>query len=72
MMPTLREAQPVDVLIAEDFPKPAQSARPQGGGEGGINAVGAVIAGNAIGMPGAVTRLPVTPQRLRELLARRP
>jgi carbon-monoxide dehydrogenase large subunit/6-hydroxypseudooxynicotine dehydrogenase subunit gamma len=31
---------------------------------------GAVIAGaidDAIGMPGAVTRLPVTPQRLREL-----
>jgi CO/xanthine dehydrogenase Mo-binding subunit len=70
-MPTLRDAPPVDVLIAEDFPKPAQSARPQGASEGGINAVGAVIAGaidDAIGIPGAVTRLPVTPQRLREML----
>ena len=40
-------------------------------GEGGINGVGAVIAAaidEAIGLPGAVTRLPATPQRLRMLV----
>ena len=71
LMPTLRDAPPVDVLIAEDFPSPCNPLGLKGGGEGGINAVGAVIAGaidDAIGMPGAVTRLPVTPQRLREVL----
>jgi CO/xanthine dehydrogenase Mo-binding subunit len=74
LMPTLREAPPVDVLIAEDFPSPRNPLGLKGGGEGGINAVGAVIAGaidDAIGIPGAVTRLPVTPQRLRELLRNR-
>ena len=73
LMPTLRDASPVDVLIAEDFPSPRNPLGLKGGGEGGINAVGAVIAGaidDAIGLPGAVTRLPVTPQRLRELLRR--
>jgi aerobic carbon-monoxide dehydrogenase large subunit len=67
-MPTLRDAPPVDVLIAEDFPSPRN---PLGLKGGGINAVGAVIAGaidDAIGIPGAVTRLPVTPQTLREIL----
>ena len=71
LMPTLRDAPLVDVLIAEDFPSPRNPLGLKGGGEGGINAVGAVIAGaidDAIGIPGAVTRLPVTPQRLRELL----
>jgi len=36
--------------------------------------VGAAIASaidDAIGIPGAVTRLPVTPQRLKALLAKR-
>jgi carbon-monoxide dehydrogenase large subunit len=71
LMPTLREAPDVDVLIAEDFPSPRNPLGIKGGGEGGINAVGAVIASaidDAIGVPGAVTRLPVTPQRLRELM----
>jgi len=71
LMPTLREAPDVEVLIAEDFPSPRNPLGIKGGGEGGINAVGAVIASaidDAIGIPGAVTRLPATPQRLRELL----
>jgi carbon-monoxide dehydrogenase large subunit len=36
-----------------------------------VNAVGAVIAsaiGEAIGRPDAITRLPVTPQRLKHIL----
>ena len=48
----------------------------KGAGEGGANAVGAAIAAaidDALGMPGAVTQLPVTPQRLRAILrARKP
>jgi carbon-monoxide dehydrogenase large subunit/6-hydroxypseudooxynicotine dehydrogenase subunit gamma len=43
----------------------------KGAGEGGVNAVGAAVAAaidDALGMPGAITRLPVTPQRLREIL----
>ena len=74
LMPTLRDAPPVDVLIAEDFPSPRNPLGLKGAGEGGINAVGAVIAGaidDAIGVPGAVTRLPVTPQRLRAILRNR-
>ena len=46
----------------------------KGGGEGGINGVGAAIAGaidDAIGLPGAVTQLPVTPQRMKQLLQKR-
>jgi len=73
LMPTLREAPPVDVLIAEDFPSPRNPLGLKGGGEGGINAIGAVIAGaidDALGMPGAVRQLPVTPQRLREIVRR--
>jgi CO/xanthine dehydrogenase Mo-binding subunit len=71
LMPTLRDAPPVDVLITEDAPSPRNPLGLKGGGEGGINAVGAVIAGaidDAIGIPGAVTRLPVTPQRLKEIM----
>ena len=43
----------------------------KGGGEAGTNAVGAAIASaidDAIGVPGAVTELPVTPQRLVSLM----
>jgi carbon-monoxide dehydrogenase large subunit/6-hydroxypseudooxynicotine dehydrogenase subunit gamma len=44
----------------------------KGAGEGGVPAAGAVIAAaidDAIGIPGAVTRLPVTPVRLKQILA---
>jgi len=75
MMPTLGEAPKVEVLLTEDAPSPHNPLGIKGAGEGGINGVGAAIAGaidDAIGVPGAVTRLPVTPQRMRELLARAP
>jgi aerobic carbon-monoxide dehydrogenase large subunit len=70
-MPTAREIPALDVLISEDAPSPLNSLGVKGAGEAGINAVGAAIASAidaAIGIPGAVTRLPVTPQRLREIL----
>ena len=46
----------------------------KGAGEGGANAVGAAIAAaidDALGQPGAITRLPVMPQQIRELLKQR-
>jgi carbon-monoxide dehydrogenase large subunit/6-hydroxypseudooxynicotine dehydrogenase subunit gamma len=74
LMPTAREIPPIEVLITEDAPSPLNPLGLKGAGEGGANAVGAAIAAaidDALGMPGAVTRLPVTPQRVRALLARR-
>jgi carbon-monoxide dehydrogenase large subunit len=73
LMPTAREIPALQVVITEDAPSPLNPLGLKGAGEAGVNAVGAAIASaidNAIGMPGAVTRLPVTPQRLRELLRR--
>jgi aerobic carbon-monoxide dehydrogenase large subunit len=71
LLPTAREIPPIEVLISEDAPSPLNSLGVKGAGEGGANAVGAAIAAaidDALGWPGAVTELPVTPQRLRELL----
>jgi carbon-monoxide dehydrogenase large subunit/6-hydroxypseudooxynicotine dehydrogenase subunit gamma len=71
LMPTVREIPDIDVIISEDAPSPLNPMGLKGAGEGGINAVGAAIAAaidDAIGMPGAVTELPITPRRLRELL----
>jgi carbon-monoxide dehydrogenase large subunit/6-hydroxypseudooxynicotine dehydrogenase subunit gamma len=72
LMPTAREVpQRLDVLITEDAPSPLNPLGLKGAGEGGANAVGAAIASaidDAIGMPGAITELPVTPQRLRKIL----
>ena len=71
LLPTLSEMPEVDVLLTEDAPSPLNHLGLKGAGEGGINAVGAAIAAaidDAIGIPGAVTRLPVTPQRLKAIL----
>jgi carbon-monoxide dehydrogenase large subunit/6-hydroxypseudooxynicotine dehydrogenase subunit gamma len=71
VIPTAREIPPIDVLISEDAPSPLNSLGLKGAGEGGANAVGAAIAAaidDALQWPGAVTELPVTPQRLRDLL----
>ena len=73
LMPTTREVPPLDVLITEDAPSPLNPLGLKGAGEGGANAVGAAIASaidDAIGIPGAITQLPVTPQRLRAILTR--
>jgi aerobic carbon-monoxide dehydrogenase large subunit len=70
---TSREMPRVDVLITEDAPSPRNPLGIKGAGEAGTNAAGAVIAAaidDAIGIAGAVTRLPITPQRLKLLLDR--
>jgi aerobic carbon-monoxide dehydrogenase large subunit len=74
LMPTAREIPPIETLLTEDAPSPLNPLGLKGAGEGGANAVGAAIAAaidDAIGIPGAVTELPVTPQRLRELIKQR-
>src|SRR5262249_7613231 len=65
------EIPAIKVLISEDAPSPLNSLGVKGAGEGGANAAGAAIAAaidDALGQPGAVTELPVTPQPLRALL----
>jgi len=71
LMPTAREVPDVSILISEDAPSPFNSLGLKGAGEGGANPVGAVIAAaidDALQRPGAVTQLPVTPQRLKAIL----
>lgn len=71
MMPTASEVPELDVLITEDGPSPIGPLGVKGAGEGGTTAVGAAIASAidaAVGRSGLVTRLPVTPARLRSLL----
>ena len=71
LLPTVGDVPPVQVLLTEDAPSPLNPLGIKGAGEAGVTGVGAAIAGAidaALGRPGAVTRLPVTPQRVRELL----
>jgi CO/xanthine dehydrogenase Mo-binding subunit len=71
LMPTARETPPTTVLVTEDAPSPLNPLGLKGAGEGGANAAGAAIAAaidDALGRPGAVTRLPVTPQRIKGIL----
>jgi carbon-monoxide dehydrogenase large subunit len=70
LMPTAREVPDSTILITEDAPSPLNPLGLKGAGEGGTNPVGAAIASaidDAIGIPGAITDLPVTPQRLRAI-----
>jgi carbon-monoxide dehydrogenase large subunit/6-hydroxypseudooxynicotine dehydrogenase subunit gamma len=71
-LPIAREVPALEILVTEDAPSPRNPLGIKSVGEGGINGVGAVIAAaidEAIGLPGAVTRLPATPQRLRLLVS---
>jgi CO/xanthine dehydrogenase Mo-binding subunit len=72
LMPTAREIPELSVLITEDAPSPLNPLGLKGAGEGGANPVGAALASaidDALQRPGAVTRLPVSPQRLKALMA---
>lgn len=71
LLPTVREVPDVEIILTEDYPSPLNPLGLKGAGESGINGVGAAIASaidNAIGMPGAITQLPVTPQRLKAII----
>jgi carbon-monoxide dehydrogenase large subunit len=72
LMPTAREVPGVEVIVTEDAPSPLNPLGVKGAGEGGITPVGAAIASaidDALERPGAVTQLPVSPQRLKALMA---
>ncbi len=72
LMPTAREVPAAEVIVSEDAPSPLNIYGFKGAGEGGITAAGAAIASaidDALQKPGAVTALPVTPQRLKMLMA---
>ena len=73
LMPTVRETPRIEIMLTEEAPSPRNPLGIKGAGESGITPVGAAIASAidaAIEKPGAVTQLPVTPQRLKELLGR--
>jgi carbon-monoxide dehydrogenase large subunit len=72
LLPTAREVPGVEVIVTEDAPSPLNPLGVKGAGEGGITPVGAAIASaidDALQRPGAVTQLPVSPQRLKALMA---
>jgi len=73
LMPTAHEMPGVGVIVTEDAPSPLNALGLKGAGEGGITPVGAAIASaidDAVGRPGAVTEIPVTPQRLKAIIGR--
>jgi len=75
LMPTAHEMPFVETFLSEDAPSPLNSYGFKGAGEGGITPVGAAIASaidDALQCPGAVTQLPVTPQRLKAILRNLP
>jgi carbon-monoxide dehydrogenase large subunit/6-hydroxypseudooxynicotine dehydrogenase subunit gamma len=72
LLPSAGEAPDVGTLVTEDHPAASNPLGAKGAGEGGIAAAGAAIAsavGDALGTPGAVTRLPLTPERVTALIA---
>ena len=74
LLPAVHETPAPEVLLRQDYTSPLNPLGIKGAGESGITAVGATIASaidDAIGIPGAVRELPVTPQRLKQLLAQK-
>jgi CO/xanthine dehydrogenase Mo-binding subunit len=71
LMPTLKDVPNVEVLITEDAPSPVNPLGLKGGAEAGITAVAPALAAaidDAIGTPGAIVELPITPQRLKRII----
>ena len=74
LIPTLREIPTPEILLTEDYPSIRTPLGIKGAGEAGITGAPAAIASaidNAIGVPGAVTQIPVTPQRLKKIMDER-
>ena len=64
IMPTAHEVPEIDILLTQDAPSPRNPLGLKGGGESGTTGAGGAIASaidDALGMPGLVTQLPITP-----------
>jgi carbon-monoxide dehydrogenase large subunit/6-hydroxypseudooxynicotine dehydrogenase subunit gamma len=71
IMPGVHETPRIEVILTEESPSPLNPLGIKGAGESGITPVGAAIASAveaAIGRPGAIRELPITPQRLKRIL----
>jgi CO/xanthine dehydrogenase Mo-binding subunit len=71
LLPTVREMPFPELMLKEDAPSSRNPLGIKGAGECGITGTPGAIAAaidDAIGMPGAVTRIPITPQRLKKIL----
>ena len=71
MQPTAAEVPHVQTLICEDAPSPDNPLGVKGAGEGGTVGCGAAITSaieDALGMPGTVSALPASPNRIRALV----
>ena len=71
LLPTVHEVPNIEIVLTEDYPSPLNPLGIKGAGESGVNGVGAAVAAaidDAIGVPGAITELPVTPQRLKAII----
>ena len=67
LLPTLAEAPTMTALIGERDPTVTNPLGVKGAGEGGVPGVAAAIATaveHALGRPGLVSRLPITPERV--------
>jgi aerobic carbon-monoxide dehydrogenase large subunit len=72
LLPTLHDAPDIELLLREAAPSPFNPLGIKSAGEAGIIAVGAAIASavdDAIGRPGAIKHLPITPQQVFDLLS---
>jgi carbon-monoxide dehydrogenase large subunit/6-hydroxypseudooxynicotine dehydrogenase subunit gamma len=73
LMPTAHEVPEIEVLLTEDAPSPRNPLGIKGGGESGTTGAGAAVASaidDALGVSGAITQLPITPPRLKQVLDR--
>lgn len=71
LLPTMAETPAMVAVISEDSPAMHNPLGVKGAGEGGITGVAAAIAGaidDALGQPGTVRTVPITPARLRACL----
>lgn len=69
LQPSSVEMPPVEIVLTEDAPSPLNPLGVKGAGEGGTVGVGAALANavcNALGGHIEITRLPLTPERVRD------
>jgi carbon-monoxide dehydrogenase large subunit len=75
LIPSAAEVPAVGTAIREDAPSPGNPLGAKGAGEGGVDGAGAAVAAaveDALGLTRALTAVPVVPERVRAVAARRP